>query len=107
MTTKQKYSDKFKAIQKQASSGHYLDRLIAIADATEAMPLQVNILKAFKAQLNANCKPAGLDEYILECTETVLYMAQLYGLESIDIRPIAWGLNLKVLQRWGLESLRV
>ncbi len=104
--TRQKLIDAFASVEEQAASGHYLSRIIAIAESTQCLPANVDLLKAFQAFLDKFHKPLGLDEFIYETSRAVLSVAALANLEPKHIRPIVWGLCLDALEDAGLQSLR-
>lgn len=99
------YIKAFESVAKQASEGHYLTRLIAIMDALK-LYAHTDLLLANKMFLENNHKPAGLDELMEDCSNLVVACALRAGCTVEDFKPIAWGLDLNVLEQNNLQSAR-
>lgn len=97
---------KLKSIAGQASSGHYLDRLIAICSVLP-MRAEVRILKALKAYRDKHCKMYGTDEVITECSRTAIYLIKKDKGTLADFRLIAWGLEFDALKDYDLIKARI
>lgn len=96
---------RIKDTEGQASSGHYLTRIIAICQATD-YPDLVDVLQAYKRFLDKHFKPDGVDDFIHFASRCALYSMQQAGLTPEEIKPVVWGLDWQVLKDAELLYLR-
>lgn len=89
-----------------ACQGHYLERLIAITEAF-GLTAHAELLGANWRFLRDNRKPAGVDALTLAVSELVIAIVQHAGLDPVELKPLAWGLDLEALEAEGLEHLRL
>lgn len=105
MHSRKKLAENFKSIEHEASSGHYFDRIIAIATAA-GFHSEVALLQANKNYLDGHCKPAGLDALIADVSFGVVSVAKRKGVTDAELKPIVWGLDWHTLERFKLIKLR-
>lgn len=103
--TREWLSSAFKSIEELASSGHYLDRIIAIVDIM-GLDKYSKLLRANRDFLEVSSKPAGLDELIEYVSDLILVLALDAGCDANDLKPIAWGVDIGALTRRDVLDAR-
>lgn len=88
-------------------SGHYLERIIALAEVCELDPALCAVLRYTKEIQDASCKQEWTDALTLSVSRDALHkMLVQVGLESKYLRPMAWALDLQALEEAELVDLR-